>query len=139
MKENLIKSSEVAIMFQKLTTTYRDVIRHVLEHNPNLNDELSIVMMMAHNGMGKILVEIFNRMEVIAERIRIFGQEGLEKDVSVSFELDGENDLNDTGEEPQDEYLDGTDDDEYKDEWELPDDFSTEENDEENPDENEPV
>lgn len=122
-KENLRKSLDDAITFQKLTETYRAVVRQVLDGNPQTNDELTIVMIAAHNGMGRILVALYNAIELINERIAVYGNgEGVEKRLMAKWEEDGKTDLNDDQmEKESEEYQDSDgDDEEYRDEWEMP-------------------
>lgn len=122
MKENLRQSLDDALAFQRLVETFRKVIKQMLESNPNVSDELTILMIVSHNGLGNVLVKLFEVIEIINERIFIYGNgEGLDKKLAASFEEDGQHDLvDDQMEEPQDEYID--DDEDYQDEWELGDD-----------------
>lgn len=122
LHENLRKSLDDALMFQKLTSTYRTIVRQTLNNNPQTNDELTILMIMAHNGMGRVLVELYKVVEIIQERMSVYGDgEGLKKQLAASFKEDGVPDLTDDQmEEEKEEYQDGDNDDEYRDEWELP-------------------
>ena len=122
LRENLRKSLDDALTFQKLTATYRTIVRQMLNANPEINDELTVLMIMAHNGMGRVLVEIYKVVEIIQERMSVFGDgEGMRKQLAASFKEDGANDLTDDQmEDEREEYQDGDDDDEYRDEWELP-------------------
>ncbi len=122
MKEKLRQSLDDALGVQRMTQTYRAVIRQLLETHPETNDELTIVMIAAHNGMGKILVALYNAIEVIRERMEIHGDgEGLEKRLLADFKEDGKTDLNDDQmEEESEEYQDSDGDgEEYRDEWPL--------------------
>jgi len=103
-KENLRKSLDDALTFQRLNETYRAVIRQVINANPEVNDELTIIMITAHNGIGKILVELFKVIEILQERISVFGDgDGVDKRLYAQFTKDGLNDLPDD-EEEREEY-----------------------------------
>lgn len=125
MKEKLRQSLDDALGVQKITQTYRAVIRQLLNTHPETNDELTIVMIAAYNGLGRILVALYSAIEIINERISVHGDsEGLEKKLVANFHEDGKTDLNDDEmEEETEEYQDSDgDDDEYRDEWEMPND-----------------
>ena len=72
--------------------------------------------------MGRVLVELYKVVEIIQERMSVYGDgEGLKKQLAASFKEDGVPDLTDEQmEEEKEEYQDGDNDDEYRDEWELP-------------------
>ena len=85
MREDLELSIDTAITFQKLMETFRDIVRQQVRGKP-LNDELSYLMLTAHNGLGNMLVNLFANMEQLTERKSVFGKEGLEKQILVTFE-----------------------------------------------------
>lgn len=81
--------------------------------------------MIAFNGMGNILIQLNTAIEIITERISIHGNgEGLTKQLVGNFLNDGEEDFGDTYDEPQDEWhqSDASDEDEYRDEWDVEED-----------------
>ena len=106
-KENLRKSLDTALMYQNLIEVFRNVVRDELTNNDDINDGLTIVMMVGHNGLGNILIKLQDVIETIQERIDIFGDgDGFPKQTKASFEQDGE------------EFVDH----EPLEEWELDDD-----------------
>lgn len=95
----------------------------MLNAHPEVNDELTIVMLSAHNGLGKILVALYSAIEVITERISIHGNgSGLDKQLMAKWEEDGEVDLGDDQMEEEVEEYQDDEGEEYRDEWELGDD-----------------
>lgn len=110
MKEKLRKSLDIAIMFQKLNDVHRNACRQVIEEIPELNDGLSLLMVTAHNGLGKIQVQLYKHIELLTERIAIYGDgDGVEKQILIDFKGDGEDDSFDEGEvEDEDEGYDET-------------------------------
>lgn len=107
MKEQLRQSLDDAIGIQKMTQTYRAVIRQLLQTHPETNDELTIVMISAHNGLGKILVALYQAIEIIQERIAIHGNgEGIEKKLLAQFKEEDDMDIvkeDPNAEKPEDE------------------------------------
>ena len=114
-------------MFQKLIEIFRTAVKEEIEDNKEvLNDELTLTMMIIFNGLGNVMVQNFNVIEILKERISVYGNgEGLEKKLVGNFINDGEEDFSDTYDEPQDEYHDSDDPENYRDEWDIDDDEPT--------------
>ncbi len=90
MKEQLRLSLDKALEFQELLIGFRNVIRKTSELNPQLNDGLVILMTGVYNGLGRTLLEMDEQVELINERIAIYGNgEGMVKQAKIRFlELD---------------------------------------------------
>lgn len=86
---------------------FRDIVCQQSNGKP-LNDELSLLMLTAYNGMGTVLVQLFAVVEQLTERKSVFGKEGMEKLMMLQYQ-DGE-----TPDEESDYYA--PDDDEAEDE-----------------------
>jgi len=123
MRENLRISLDTALKFQDLVKIFRRVTREEMqEHREQLNDELTLTMMIAFNGLGKISVQIYNAIEIITERINIHSDgDGLEKALIGNFMNDGEEDFGDTYDEPEEDEYD-VDLEEFMQEWNLEED-----------------
>ena len=123
MKEQLRKSLDTALMFQDLIDIFRNHIRDTLRKNPDINDELSLLMAISHKGLGGISVHLFNGIELLNNRISWLGnREGLEKQIpSIKHFNDGTEDFLFFSTEPQDEWhdSDASDEDELRDEWDV--------------------
>ena len=116
MRENLRESLDTAIMFQKLIEVFRDVVRQEVNKHPEINDELTLLMVTAHNGLGKTITELYSVIEIITERISVFGDgDGLTKILVGNFVNDGNEDYGDTYDQPEQEE----DIDEWMREWDL--------------------
>lgn len=132
MNEQLRESLDTALMFQKLMDVFRDVVSKTLEDNPLTNDELSLLMVTAYNGMGRVKIQLANVIGLINERMSWMGDgDGIEKMMQANFFNDGIEDFG-YDEPTQDEWhqSDASDEDEYQDEWEIEndeDDDSTQE------------
>lgn len=114
-KENLAKSIDTAITFQKLLEQSRTILRQLVDQTPELNDEVILLMVGTHNGLGSMLVKLFEVMELLTQRKAIFGDEGIEKKLAARFQEDDEPDEPETPPETPDEeadYYDDSDDDE---------------------------
>lgn len=91
-KERLRESLDDALAFQRLCITLRQVIRQMLDTHPCVNDELTIVMITTHNGLGNILVQLYGAIEIIQERMLTHGDgEGIEKKLLAQFKEENDN------------------------------------------------
>ena len=125
MNEKLRESLDTAMMFQKLMDTFRDVVEVELKNHPTTNDELSLLMATAYNGLGGVKVHLFNVVGILNERISWMGNDdGLEKLIPPLLSYDDGSQEYIITEEPQDEWhqSDASDEDEYRDEWEIEED-----------------
>ena len=86
MNENLRESLDTALMFEKLITTFRSIVKQTLEKHPDLSDGLSLLLVVAHNGLGRVLGILKGQIETIQERISIYGNgEGMKKQIAVTY------------------------------------------------------
>ena len=121
-KENLSKSLKMAEMYQNLIEVFRNVVKEELTKNDDINDGLTVVMMVGHNGLGHILVKLHEIIETTDERIDIFGDgDGFPKQTKAGFSRDGKEDFTDNGEEEEDDWHESDDPENYRDEWEIDD------------------
>lgn len=133
MKEKLRVSLDTALMYQKLVDTFRDVVEMEFVGNPNaniegkkdiLNDELSLLMLSAFNGLGTTKIRLADVIELINERMSWMGDgDGIEKLMQPNFFNDGKEEFG-YDEPPQDEWhqSDASDEDELRDEWDIEED-----------------
>lgn len=123
LREQLRESLDTALMFQKLMDTFRDVVELELKNHPSTNDELSLLMATAYNGLGNVKIQLFNVVGLINERISWMGEdEGIKKLVPpLKSYSDGTEDFLIGDELPEDEWhqSDASDEDEFRDEWEI--------------------
>ena len=127
MKEDLRKSLDTMLMFEKLIGTFRMVVKRELEDNQDINDELMVTMVITHSGLGSILVELDKVAEIIQNRMSWYGEGGEEakggdgigfnKKLLPNFFNDGEEDFGDTYDFPKDEEED------FKDYWNEEDEY----------------
>lgn len=96
MKENLDSSIDLALRLRKMCETARKICQEVIEQNPDINDELSVLVAGLYNGVGNVQVKLDDHLALLSERMSIMGKEGVEKLLNIQFK---------EPEEPEDEDL----------------------------------
>lgn len=87
-KENLGLSVDMALRMRRMCETARNICRDVIDNNPTINDELSILVLGLHNGVTGILIKMDDHIALLSERLAILGKEGVEKRLQVKFRSD---------------------------------------------------
>lgn len=85
MKEDLRKSLDTALRFQKMLEANLDICEKLCKENPDLNDGLEILITGLHNGTGNILVKLVAQIELIAELLEVLGEQGFDKQIRSQF------------------------------------------------------
>lgn len=86
MTADLRKSLDLAVQTQKMLRLGLQIVTKRLEHEPSLEDSLVVYLAEWCNTTIRQLKEVDAIIELIVEQLRIFGDDGLEKEFSITFE-----------------------------------------------------
>lgn len=106
MKENLDTSIDLALRLRKMCETARKICQDVIEQNPDINDELSLLVVGLYNGVGNVQVKLDDHLALLSERMSILGKEGVEKKLQIKFGNEEAKEPDDEEDTPLDPYDD---------------------------------
>lgn len=92
MKENLEASLEVALKVKQWAMVENHILSQTLRDNPGLSDELQILLGKISDNAIKKYEASCSIIALLAERVDLFGKEGLEKKCRYE-EKDDENEV----------------------------------------------